>query len=410
VEQTDILIERARSLVNLRRLEQAISELKKILAFDPENIDAILLITGCYLDLNENTKAIAYADELLRIIPDFSVACYYKAICLDRLKKSEESEKFIIQAIQIDPYDADYFGFLSGLYIDRHKWDVGLKYADQGLQIDPENRVCLNHRTLCLTKLNRKSELISSIENTLQANPYDSYTHSNVGWAKLENGNHKEAKEHFAEALRINPNSENARLGMVEAIKAKNFIYKLFLDYSFWISKQQGRVQWLFIIGFFFLTRLIGGLAKEYPILNPIIIFIVFVLYLSWIINPLSNSVLFLDKLGRYALKKDEKIAALIVSTGLFIGIILVALTFLSGEIYLTFAIFVLTIIIPLSKYFELPDYKRSNLVKIYTIALALVGLGEAFYSIGRTEETVGIYLFGFIGYQWLYNYVVSKK
>ena len=80
---------------------------------------------------------------------------YYRAVFLNTIEKTSESETMIRKAIELEPWDADFFGFLSALYIDEKKWEIALEYANEGLNADPENTACLNYRTICLTKLNR---------------------------------------------------------------------------------------------------------------------------------------------------------------------------------------------------------------------------------------------------------------
>ncbi len=65
----------------------------------------------------------------------------------------------------------------------------------------------------------------------------------------MHQGDHKQALEHFREALRLKPDMEWARNGMVEALKARYFLYRLMLRYYLWMSRFTRRGQWGMIIG-----------------------------------------------------------------------------------------------------------------------------------------------------------------
>lgn len=119
------------------------------------------------------------------------------------------------------------------------------------MEIDAENLSALNARSTALNKLNRKEESFETIQDALREDPNDAYTHANYGWGLLEKGHHKEALDHFKEALANDPSFEYAQLGMLQAIKANNPIYRVFLKYSFWMSNLTAKYQWGVIIGFY---------------------------------------------------------------------------------------------------------------------------------------------------------------
>ena len=57
----------------------------------------------------------------------------------------------------------------------------------------------------------------------------------------LDEGKYPQAMEHFREALRLEPDMEWARLGVVETLKAKRVLYRPVLWYFLWISKFSSR-------------------------------------------------------------------------------------------------------------------------------------------------------------------------
>jgi Tfp pilus assembly protein PilF len=316
MQNSDTQLQRARHLYQINRKEQAIEELTKLLETDPENIDALYIIVPCLIEIGNTEKADIYWQKLVQLTPNVGLTHYYHAIILDKFDKEKEAEEAIWEAIHLEPYDADFWAFLTAIYIDKKEWEKALEYAEKGLEIEPENTLCLNHRTLCLTKLDRKDELHDSILDALNANPYNSYTHTNVGWSKLEKNQNNDAEEHFKEALRIDPNNDYAKEGMKETIKARNPIYRLFLNYSFWIGKQQSLVQWAVILGVYFAQRTLP------PPFSTIVMIIVLT---SWLITPLSNFILIFDKNGKFLLTNLQRIGATIIGT--LIGISILGVT-----------------------------------------------------------------------------------
>ena len=83
-------------------------------------------------------------------------------------------------------------------------------------------------------------------------------THANQGWALLHRGNYQRALEHFREALRIDPELDWARAGIVEALKAHHFIYRQMLRFFLWIGRQARVAQWVIILGILFGPRMLA--------------------------------------------------------------------------------------------------------------------------------------------------------
>jgi len=411
MDNIDVLIDRARNLISMKRHEQAIQELNKVLTVEPSNYAALTLITACFIQINDEAKTNEYTQKLLATAPDEGLAYYYRAIYLNRIEKEIESETMIRKAIELEPWDADFFGFLSAIYIDRKKWETALEYANEGLNADPENTACLNYRTICLTKLNRKEELLSSIEETLSQNPEDAYTHANVGWSKLETRNFAEAKAHFMEALKINPDNYHAKEGMKEAIRAKNPLYRFFMNYQFWIAKQQGKAQWMFILGMYFGTKFIAGLASKYPIFWAVYVPLMFFAYLTWIIEPFANIFLRFDSFGKYALDDDEKLSANITAFCMLVAITSITFYFsIDNSIFLYLAIYAITVVVPLSRFYMMSERKRIGFMTYYTFGLAVLGLVAVltcFVNEGLGISVGTAYFIGFFAYQWIANYRV---
>jgi hypothetical protein len=211
------------------------------------------------------------------------------------------------------------------------------------------------------------------------------------------------------EALKINPDNYHAKEGMKEAIRAKNPLYRFFMNYQFWIAKQQGKAQWMFILGMYFGTKFIAGLASKYPIFWAVYVPLMFFAYLTWIIEPFANIFLRFDSFGKYALDNDEKLSANITAFCLLIAIVSVVLYFsLDNSIFLYLSIYSITVVVPLSRFYMMSERKRVGLMTYYTFGLAAVGLLAliiCFFNEGA-GITIGIaYFIGFVAYQWISNY-----
>lgn len=399
-------IERARILIDLNRKKEAVKELHEALVYEPENLYVLLMLCGCYYDLGNNKESMALAEKIIGINPESDLGFYYLAINYGAIDNYPLAFKNIDIAINIEPWDADYFAYKAALYIDEKEWEKALEVTSEALAIDPENTQALNHRITALTKLNRKEEILTHVDEVLAADPENAYSHSTIGWSKLETKDYKEAQKHFAEALRLDPNSNNARVGMVNAIKGSNFLYGLVLRYSFWINNHKGNIGWGIGIGIFVFSRFLKLLTAISPIFFLLFLVLFFLIYLSWIINPISNLILKFDPFGKYLLTKDEDKAVNIVSAGLVLGILFLAaaaFTESTALFYLSFVSF--TLIIPFSNYFDSEEHEKTPRFLYYCYILAgLAAISFLCFFINSNIATgFGVaYLIGVVAYTWV--------
>src|SRR5205807_5174625 len=102
------------------------------------------------------------------------------------------------------------------------------------------------------TKLGRTQEAVQAVESALAREPENALSHANLGWSYLHQHDHKKALEHFREALRIDPENDYAKAGLVQALQARYFLYGLMLRYFLWMGRQSRTLQWIVILGLFF--------------------------------------------------------------------------------------------------------------------------------------------------------------
>jgi tetratricopeptide (TPR) repeat protein len=280
----------------------------------------------------------------------------------------------------------------------------------------PENLDEVEVRGNSLLKVNRKEESFTTLEGGSRDDNNNAYTHANYGWGLLEKGDHKKALKHFKEALKNDPNFEYAQRGMVEALKASNPVYRMFLKYSFWMGNLTAKYQWGVIIGLYLGTRALNVLADANatlrPWLMPLIILLWIFAFSTWVIKPLSNLFLRFNPYGKFLLDKKETMSSnfVAVSMGLFVAGLL-GWVFLKDDRYLFIAAYGFAMMVPLSVMFVPSKY---NSFLIYTIAMSVLGaiaLGAAFTNNLQVFDTLAVvFLIGFIAFQWLANFFMIRR
>lgn len=413
-DQTEMLVERARHFLHISRHEEAIKLLTQALSIQPNNYEANLLLSASFYEQDKFYEAFKYSSRLIELAPDAGLSHFYHALNFLGVKDLNSAETHAKEAVRIDPYEADFWAILSWIAIQRNQWQKALEFAEQGLSVNPEHVQCLNHKSTCLVKLGRVNELEINLEETLARDPDNYYSHATAGWTQLEKGDHRKAKEHFLESLRLNPGNEAARSGVIQSLKARNWFFRLFLGYYFWIAKFQQQMQWAIIFGIYVGNQLLRNLAKAYPVLKPVSIAVAVLMYLTWIIDPLFNLFLRLDPLGKHVLRDNEKTSANFVGIGLLLALLSLFFWWRTDlDEWLYTMLYFATVIIPITSYYEMPYRPSKNKVGWFSLGLAVLGATgiSLIWSGSETGHLLTLgYFIGVWGYGWVANYLAIQK
>ncbi|MEJ2882371.1 tetratricopeptide repeat protein [Pedobacter sp. GR22-6] len=403
-------------LIQQKKFSEAEQVLADLLSEDPNDIYFLSLLAEIKLQQDKFDDANVIIDTAIGLSPDAPHLFYIKSRIAIQQNDLKSAEKHINEAILLDPFGAEFFALLANIHLGRKQFSEALEIANQALEIDPENLLALNTRSTALNKLDRTEESFETIEGALREDPNNAYTHANYGWGLLEKGNHKKALEHFKEALQNDPTFNYAQVGMLEALKASNPVYRIFLKYSFWMSNLTAKYQWAVIIGFYFFSSALRTIANNnetlQPYLTPLIIGLALVAFSTWVITPVSNLFLRFNRYGQLLLDKKEKMSSNFVAASLSIFILGLILYFTSSaEKYLILAAFGFAMM-PICSVMFSPS-KNKNSLTIYAAAMAIIGISalvQVFLTDVAFNVMTTIFIFGFIVFQWVANFLIIKE
>tara|TARA_A100001391_G_scaffold108434_1_gene72874 strand:+ start:1750 stop:3024 length:1275 start_codon:yes stop_codon:yes gene_type:complete len=330
-DPSETILRRASMLLEQRRYSAAQSELRQVLAENPEHTYAHALLSLALAQdervgdaartpehreqLIESTR---HAESAIASDPNDSLGFY--ALAFSRLQRGDCPAAIEAgqTAIALDPYDADSYAIVAGAQLQSRHYAEALETAEQGLKVDPEHGSCTNIRSLALERLGRGGEAIVAAQAQLSRQPDDSTAHAAVAYAHLNQGEYKEAQLAFREALRLDPTDEFARRGMIEAINSSNFFYRILHRYFVWMGRLDQRVAFALMIGFYLLIQNIDRLADAVPFLAPytsviVMGYVIFALT-TWIASPLMNTALRLHPFGRHLLNGKERLTSTLIA------------------------------------------------------------------------------------------------
>lgn len=409
-------LDRVEVLMQQARFKLAEQELRQELAEDPHQPHAHAMLALCLAGEKKYAEAQREAEAAVHLAPDFAYCHYVLASVLADQDRFADAEPVAREALRLDPEDADYYALLSRIHLGRRRWNEALAAAEQGLQLDAEHVGCTNLRALALVKLNRREEAGATIDAALARNPENAVTHANQGWTLLQRHQPEKAMEHFREALRLDPELDWARAGIVEALKARHFIYRLMLGYFFWMSRLSQRAQWGVVIGGYLGYRFLYSFAQNNPAYAPFLwpVLILYFLFavMTWIARPLFNLLLRCNRFGRLALSREETLASNWVGGSLASALLCLVLWLVTrNSTALLAALTSGLMVIPIAGTFRASGKPRRTLA-IYTGVLGglvLLAIALELADSPLTGALLALVLLGIFVFQWVANALLSK-
>jgi tetratricopeptide (TPR) repeat protein len=411
-------------LLDQQRLDLAEGELRRELAANPDNALAHALLGLCLARFERYAEATDEAETAIRLAPDMALGHHARALVLADRNRLDEAVPSAEEAIRLDPEDAGHFALLSEIRFRQRRWRDALEAADAALRLDAEHVGATNARAQALTMLGRRAEAGQAIDTALSREPENALSHANMGWTLLHRGEPTRAAEHFREALRLDPEEEWARHGIVEALKAKNPLYGLLLRYFLWMSRLARSYQWAILVGGYLGYQALRGVARSRPdlapLINPLLVLYLLFALMTWTAGPLFNLTLRLSRFGRLVLTPEEVRASNWVGATVLVALIALAAWLLTGRgELLPYALVFVALVPPVAAVFHCqPGWPRLvmtliaaglGLLGLAGVALALVGQpGSA--AAGLSGGLVGVTLIGAFASQWIANGLIMAR
>lgn len=311
---SEAIWQRAVLLAGQRRWDLAGKELRNLLAQEPDHAPAHALLAQVLAATGDLDGALHEAQQAVGADPELDFAHGALAQVLWQRDELPAAATAIAQAIALDPDDASHHAMLAQIRIGQRRFDDALAAADDGLRVNPQDTDCLNLRSVALTRLGRGREATDTLDASLAHDPENPYTHQARGFALLHQGDARGALVHFQEALRRDPQSRSARAGLVEALKAKNPLYRVVLAWFLWLGRFSGARQMQIAVGLWLLARFgAEGLERAgAPVAADVVRYswLGFVLVTACAV-PIFNLLLLLHPIGRHALERRARRDAL---------------------------------------------------------------------------------------------------
>lgn len=392
---------RVQLLLSQQRHAHAAQELRRQLAQDPHDFVAHALLAVCLMEQDELAEAQSEAELAIHLAPEYDFAFYALALVEHRRHHPKEALAAINEALALDPNDADYHHLLGQLRLQSGQWQAALQAAQIGLALDAEHAGLHGLHARALARQGHAAEAGTAARSALSYAASTSSVQAQAGWVALETNRHKEALGHFREALRLDPTSDFAREGLVEALKAHYWVYRLFMRFVYWSGSLGDGVRRGLFLGAWVVVRFVRPLLP---------IYLVFV-FLSWFSDVIFESLLRFNPYGRLALSESQT-----RQSNQFLGLLAVALAAVGLRLAApqlpatdTLAMVALGLLFPLTGTWRLPAgtpaWQRSRWAGFGLAAVGLLSVAMGLLGIADDGPVFFAFLIGTLVYTWVFAF-----
>lgn len=303
LQQASILFEQG-------RFEDALELYQNLLMENPDDVDCLCQAARCLLRLEMYGKASEYVSAAVGAAPDYAYAYYLQAHIFLSRKLPEEARRSIATALELSPTDPDYLVMLGRIESHHSDWIAVLEVADSALEASPHHLDARVLKASALVKLRRREEAASLLRDVLETDAQNQPALVELGNLYLYDGAWQEALEVFQSVLELDPESEAAREGFMNALRAKFPVYGLILRYFLWMQRFSRRYQQAIMYGASLLGRILSAIKKSHPGLAPLLGFVLLLWrvfsYLTWTVQAATTLLLRMNKFGRSLVSKRE--------------------------------------------------------------------------------------------------------
>ncbi|MDP4849108.1 MAG: tetratricopeptide repeat protein [Verrucomicrobiales bacterium] len=304
------------------RLEEAEACFYSVLAREPDNDFVYGRLALCQMSQpGKKRRALDTIAEAIRLRADEPFYFSVKAIVLGELHRGKEALEAAETAVRLNPEDTFARSAKANAYCAMDRWAEAEEWSRHALALDGDNAMAANILAHTLRMQGKRQLNAEAVERLLAADPEDSFAHVNAGWTALQAKDQPRAEQHFREALRLDPESDMAREGLLESFRARSWFYRAYLSYCFFMQRYTEGKQWMIFLGAFAVYQV----SRKYlESLNPVYSGVLVAVWLGlvlwvWLAPGIGNFLILLDRSARLALKPAERHQGIAVG-GVFIA------------------------------------------------------------------------------------------
>jgi tetratricopeptide (TPR) repeat protein len=217
-DNSDALMVRGAYRVDERKFQEAIADLRGVLARQPESTRALLMLARTHVLAGEAALAEDYYRRLLKLEPGNPVALRELGVLANSRGNSAEAESLLTNAITANPGDADASRSLVAALLRQKDFEAAAAEAARIAGSGDESGIAEYQLGIALAAQQRNDEAIEAFQDSLAKNPGAKPPLEALVALYAAQGRNKEAETLLRNVVAKTPGNERARLLLGELL------------------------------------------------------------------------------------------------------------------------------------------------------------------------------------------------
>ncbi|MDH6230219.1 tetratricopeptide (TPR) repeat protein [Mesorhizobium soli] len=198
------------NLADLKRSDEAITHLKRLLEEAPDDMRAYLALGGVYASVEKYRDAADVYDKAVEKLKtpdknDWNIF-YQRGIAYERLKEWPKAEPNFREALKLMPDQPQVLNYLGYSWVDMNmNLDEGLEMIRKAVDLRPSDGYIVDSLGWAYYRLGRYDEAVKELERSVSLKPDDPVLNDHLGDAYWRVGRKLEAKFQWSHARDMKP-------------------------------------------------------------------------------------------------------------------------------------------------------------------------------------------------------------
>ena len=217
-------LRRANTAVRDRRFAEALPVVRQVLAADPKNAFARVVMGSAYMGMEQYPQAIEWFHKYLELVPTSAYAHHWLAVSYLKMGDRDNALREAAAALVIDPKFTDARIIRGGVLAARGDYDAAITELRTAVQTDPAKPMLRLDLAKVLGEAGHTVEAESEYRALLGLKPDDPTALIGLGVLQAKTGASEDAARSLRRALELDPGQDGARydLGQVLEKQGRN--------------------------------------------------------------------------------------------------------------------------------------------------------------------------------------------
>ena len=197
-----------------KQYQRAIHLVEETIGEQGEDVRLLALLSSLFHDINENGKAVAVAEKIVKLEPDKDAHYFTLGVYLDGDQRREEALECMEKAIELNPRNANALNYLGYSLAEKgERLDEAESFIRRALEVEADNGYFVDSLGWVFYRMSRFQDALREMERAVQLVPEDAVILEHYGMVLLKLDRKEEAMTVFEKALGYAPESDDKEVG-----------------------------------------------------------------------------------------------------------------------------------------------------------------------------------------------------